>query len=293
MKPPFSLLVVYGDGSRVLRCGLQRWVVYGTAGAVAMTLGALAGLSREYLHSRRERGELVALRQQVGDQRRTIAAVRQRVVTVRDDIAAWKTLHADMWDALGPAGGADERTGLGGARGIAATAGDAKTVRPLAELDRLASSVAEEGPRLRELTGLIGRMGKFLNGLPLRWPVRGPVNSEFGPRRSPWNGKPEQHGGLDIGAPRGTAVKAPAAGRVVVASASGGYGKHVKLDHGNGVRSLYGHLSRVDVKPGERVEKDQVIGLVGSTGRSTGPHLHYEVRVEGKRVDPRGFLWER
>ena len=80
---------------------------------------------------------------------------------------------------------------------------------------------------------------------------------------------------------------------MIVASAAGDYGKHVVLDHGNGVTSLYGHLLKLYVEKGEHVEKGQVIGLVGSTGRSTGPHLHYEVRVDGKPVDPRGFLWER
>ena len=87
-------------------------------------------------------------------------------------------------------------------------------------------------------------------------------------------------------------MKAPAAGVVALAGPRGEYGNSVTLDHGNDVRSLYGHLSRVLVKPGERVEKGQVIGLTGSTGRSTGPHLHYEVQVKGHPVNPRSFLWE-
>jgi murein DD-endopeptidase MepM/ murein hydrolase activator NlpD len=200
-----------------------------------------------------------------------------------------------MWEALGPKGGSSQQaSGVGGASGaVVAPPGGGGVRRPLEELDRLASSVAEESPRLRQLTGLISRMGRLMNTLPLRWPIHGPVNSEYGERRSPWTGKPERHGGIDIGATAGTPVRSPAAGTVIVASAGGGFGKHVKLDHGNGVRSLYGHLSELDVRAGQRVEKDQVLGLVGSTGRSTGPHLHYEVRVEGKRVNPRDFLWER
>jgi murein DD-endopeptidase MepM/ murein hydrolase activator NlpD len=294
MKAPVNLLVVYGDGPRVVRLGLPRWVVYGAVGLAAVAGGTLIGLSSAYLRVERERSELIALRQRVGQQRRLIAAVRERVATVRGDITAWRALHADMWEALGSKGGsAEQATGVGGALGPVVPEGPAAAPRPLEELNRLVSSVAEESPRLRQLTGLIGRMGKMLNALPLRWPVRGPVNSEYGERRSPWNGRRERHGGIDIGASRGTPVKSPAAGTVIVASAGGGFGKHVKLDHGNGVRSLYGHLSKLDVRAGQRVEKDQVIGLVGSTGRSTGPHLHYEVRVEGERVDPRAFLWER
>ena len=198
-----------------------------------------------------------------------------------------------MWESLGPKGAAEQPTGIGGVPDDLASPAASTAPRPLEDLDHLATSVAEEGPRLRKLTELISRLGKIMNALPLRWPVRGTVNSEYGMRRSPWSGKPEHHGGLDIGAAAGTPVKSPAPGTVIVASAGGGFGKHVKLDHGNGVRSLYGHLSKIDVKAGQRVEKDQVLGLVGSTGRSTGPHLHYELRVEGKRVDPRRFLWER
>jgi murein DD-endopeptidase MepM/ murein hydrolase activator NlpD len=88
-------------------------------------------------------------------------------------------------------------------------------------------------------------------------------------------------------------VTSPAPGTVVAAGFGGDYGRYARLDHGNGVTSLYGHLRKLEVKSGEQVEKGQVIGQVGSTGRSTGPHLHYEIRVNGKPVDPRGFLWER
>jgi len=98
------------------------------------------------------------------------------------------------------------------------------------------------------------------------------------------------HEGIDIGSPPGTPIESPAAGTVVAASSHGGYGKNVVLDHGNGVESRYAHLKKIDVKLGQRVEQGQVIGLVGSTGRSTGPHLHYEVVVAGKPVDPSPFL---
>jgi murein DD-endopeptidase MepM/ murein hydrolase activator NlpD len=84
----------------------------------------------------------------------------------------------------------------------------------------------------------------------------------------------------------------PAPGRVVIAGSGGDYGRHVVIEHGNGVRSLYGHMSKVDVRAGQRVEQGTFLGLTGSTGRSTGPHLHYELRVAGKAVNPRRFLWD-
>ena len=163
---------------------------------------------------------------------------------------------------------------------------------PQDELALLLATVAEEGPRLRELERVIGRTGEVVNALPLRWPIRGRVNSEFGRRSSPWGGAAERHDGLDISVPLGTPVMCPAPGRVVVAGGGGDYGRHIMIDHGNGVRSLYGHMSKVDVRAGQLVEKGTVLGLTGSTGRSTGPHLHYELRVAGKAVNPRKFLWD-
>jgi len=290
MKPPFSLLVVHGDGSRVLRVSLPRWIVYGTLGSVAAV--AAVGLSAEYVFRQRDGNEVAELRRRVDDQRAVIDSFQTRVAAVRGEITTWRALHAEMWEAFGPEAGADQ-----GGAGVGGAAPDALAVSLEAprgeELDLLATSVAEEEPRLRELARVIGRAGTIVHALPLRWPVHGPVKSGYGLRRSPWSGAPEHHEGIDIGSPPGTPVEAPAAGSVVEASSQGDFGKHVMLDHGNGVRSLYGHLKRLDVKVGQRVAKGQVIGLVGSTGRSTGPHLHYEVLMAGKPVDPSRFLWER
>jgi murein DD-endopeptidase MepM/ murein hydrolase activator NlpD len=292
MSPPFTLLVVHGDGSRVVLVRVPRWLAYGSVGMVTAALAVAAGLSGEHLLRVRQAEQLATLRQRVSDQDGVIDVVQARVATVRKEIAAWEALHDRMRDALGPAGESTQTaSGIGGPSPAADDS--VAPLSPLEELDLLASTVAAESPRLRDLEHAISRTGRIMSALPLRWPVRGPVRSEFGKRASPWSGKPEHHPGIDIGTASGTPVQCPAPGTVVVARAGGGYGRHVVLDHGHGVRSLYGHLREVDVKPGEHVEKGQVVGLIGSTGRSTGPHLHYEVRVEGKPVDPRAFLWEQ
>jgi len=98
------------------------------------------------------------------------------------------------------------------------------------------------------------------------------------------------HTGVDLRSNMGEPVRATAAGKVVVAGWSGGYGKMVEIDHGNGLATRYGHLSTIEVTEGQTVHLYQVIGRVGSTGRSTGPHLHYETRVDGDAVDPQKFL---
>jgi len=152
--------------------------------------------------------------------------------------------------------------------------------------------VGESGQSLRALERFMERTRPMLLSLPLRWPVRGPLNSRFGMRPSPWTGEQEFHRGLDISANRGTAVLAPASGTVYFAGNGGEYGTTVILDHGNDLRSLYGHLQEIRVKHGERIERGQVIALTGNTGRTSGPHLHYEIQIHGQAVDPRQFLWD-
>jgi murein DD-endopeptidase MepM/ murein hydrolase activator NlpD len=138
----------------------------------------------------------------------------------------------------------------------------------------------------------MARAGRMLTALPTRWPVRGAVNSEYGNRQSPWTNEREFHSGIDIRAERGTPVYAPASGTVVHAGPAQDYGTAVVLDHGQDIRSLYGHLSKLSVEPGQRVVRGAVIGYTGNTGRSSGPHLHYEIMVKGHAVNPRAYLWD-
>lgn len=116
------------------------------------------------------------------------------------------------------------------------------------------------------------------------WPVHGPVTSTFGPR-SLLPGE-QFHTGIDIGVPEGTPVRATASGVVRFVGNTDGYGLRVEIDHGNGVTTLYAHLSEASVVPGQRVERGQTIGKSGNTGASTGPHLHYEIRQNGRPIDP-------
>jgi murein DD-endopeptidase MepM/ murein hydrolase activator NlpD len=127
--------------------------------------------------------------------------------------------------------------------------------------------------------------------LPLTKPiVNAAISSRFGSRVDPFLGDPALHTGVDFRAPDGYPARTTAAGTVVTAEYSGGYGNMVEVDHGNGVTTRYGHLSRILVTPGDKLGKGSVIGRVGSTGRSTGPHLHYEVRVDGNAIDPMRYI---
>ena len=146
--------------------------------------------------------------------------------------------------------------------------------------------------RINLTRGQIDRLTRTLAVVPYRKPVIGQVEftSGFGVRSDPFLGRPAMHTGLDFRAASGDPVRTTAYGKVVHAGWQGGYGKMVEVDHGNELSTRYGHLSEINVKVGDIVRIGQVIGAVGSTGRSTGPHLHYETRIDGDAVDPQKFL---
>jgi murein DD-endopeptidase MepM/ murein hydrolase activator NlpD len=156
----------------------------------------------------------------------------------------------------------------------------------------------DAGPFERQLNRInvtrtqVDRLNRTLALVPYRKPVIGEVEftSGFGVRSDPFLGRPAMHTGLDFRAATGDPVRATANGKVASSGWAGGYGRMVEVDHGNGLSTRYGHLSEVNVKVGDAVRIGQVIGAVGSTGRSTGPHLHYETRIDGEAVDPQKFL---
>jgi len=155
------------------------------------------------------------------------------------------------------------------------------------------AQVAELEKSSKELEVLIlkkGAGGKVRGSGVLAWPLQGRITSVFGYRRHPlWGGR-DFHTGIDIAAKMGTPIKAADAGEIILAGWWDGYGKAIVIDHGHSTTTVYGHMSRLYKKVGDVVAKGQVIGLVGSTGYSTGPHLHFEVRKNGKPTNPRPFL---
>jgi murein DD-endopeptidase MepM/ murein hydrolase activator NlpD len=206
---------------------------------------------------------------------------------MRAEVVRWRALHAQIWGPLG-ADGERRVTGVGGGTStLTASTGSVED-----QVAALSGSLVEERQRLHALASFMASRAAVLRAMPIRWPVRGSVNSEFGRRLSPWTGESEFHGGIDIAAAPGTAVKAPAAGRVVFAGQSPGYGLTVIVEHVRDVKTLFGHLHDTNVSVGQRVEGGQLIAHSGASGRTTGPHLHYEVTVRGQPVDPRGYLWD-
>ncbi|HZV56058.1 MAG TPA: M23 family metallopeptidase [Sphingobium sp.] len=163
-------------------------------------------------------------------------------------------------------------------------------------------AMAEESAADAQFSSLFATWVKMNNGtsaedaaprasIPSREPVENiSLSSDFGNRSDPFNGHKRMHQGIDIRGPLGTPVYATADGVVTRAQWANGYGNLVEINHGNGLETRYGHLSRLIAQPNERVRRGQLIGLMGSTGRSTGSHLHYEVRIAGNAVNPLPYI---
>lgn len=196
-------------------------------------------------------------------------------------------------------------TPLSGGEGRMMADGDVRSAAPgqpalapegdgdlLGQLDTLDKKVKAQEGEARALKSYFEDQQALLASAPSTWPVRGWVTSDFSVRLDPYTGERVMHEGLDIAANVGTAIHAPADGTVVFAGVEGGYGHVLVLDHGYGLKTRYGHLSRIDVKVGDKIHRGQQMAAVGNEGRSTGPHLHYEVRVNGVADNPRKFILE-
>ena len=146
--------------------------------------------------------------------------------------------------------------------------------------------------QLGEARAVFGRWRDLAAIMPFQRPLEGDdtTTSNFGPRSDPFTGGTAMHAGMDFRGETGTPVRAPGAGKVLRAEVAGGYGNLIELDHGNGITTRYGHLSAFDVKEGQLVAAGQIIGRVGNTGRSTGPHLHYETRLSDEARNPLKFI---
>jgi len=205
-----------------------------------------------------------------------------------------------LWAALSPAGGLLPAGGLPFPIGDPTSAGESRETLPnpldpyrqalTAELEQ--ATVAGDGATraLETVQELLTQRQDMLSALPQCFPVAGRLTSDFGYRRSPFGRRLEFHSGVDLAAPHGTPVRAVAAGVVLSAGRKPGLGLTIEIDHGHGIRTVYGHHSRLLVEAGQVVKAGQVIARVGDTGRSTGDHLHFELHFLGRPQDPWPYL---
>jgi murein DD-endopeptidase MepM/ murein hydrolase activator NlpD len=178
---------------------------------------------------------------------------------------------------------------MGGGSGTASQAATAADT-PLSVLRDLLGAIED---RLVLVRSGVERRQALAAATPSIWPVTGWLSSPYGDRRDPFTGTDDFHPGLDISSPQGSPIRAPADAVVTTAAPSGAYGNLIVLDHGFGIVTKYGHLSRFAVDEGDEVKRGDVIGYVGSTGRSTSAHLHYEIWMNGRLTNPLRLLAQR
>ncbi|RPJ71980.1 MAG: M23 family metallopeptidase [Acidobacteria bacterium] len=246
-----------------------------------------------------------------------ISSLRTSAVTLQAENNIFRAMTTDLTDQIGAVQDAvahlseDSKLDPASARALAklpafvrtgAMGGANSTTTPIAR-SMLSPSLASPEDTFGMLRELLGRLGSKLDlvrddvqkraalaaATPSVWPAQGSLSASYGPREDPFTGSLAHHSGIDISTPKGQPVYSTAAGTVESAAWNGDYGKMVVIDHGFGLTTRYGHLEGYAVKPGDRVERMQVIGYVGSTGRATGPHLHYEMLVNGRLTDPLRF----
>jgi murein DD-endopeptidase MepM/ murein hydrolase activator NlpD len=303
-KRYYILFVARDEDGTVRKIPLPLRYAYGFVAAAVVGTFTIVGLAGSYTRMLLKTESYNQVRQQ----RETLRKDYQQMAQIAHD----RSMQVASLGAL-----ANEVSALYGLRQnrIAATvkvsaaaAAKAATPMPLAQADevsqlQIAHSV-DEFYRLRS-EAVSGQISRALAGgltpnfagdwtiladAPSLWPIEGRVASSFGQREDPFNGEGAFHRGIDIDAPNGTPVRAPADGDVTSVGMESGYGREITIDHGHDIFTLYGHLSAAAVFVGEHVTRGQIIGYVGQSGRATGPHLHYEVRVHNVPVNPHKYM---
>jgi murein DD-endopeptidase MepM/ murein hydrolase activator NlpD len=304
-------MVVGGAHQEVRRHTVRRSSLLIAGTALLSCVVLLAGLSVHYaalsthtFDAMQVRAENERLQDRVAALKSDVAAVESRLEALSKHdqrlremthvaVAAPELAMGPLRQPAGASGGAADIDAF-----AVAPLGDFTDVTLLREemvdgqIDVVSRALERQMGSLEGLIGYFGAREALLAGTPSVWPTKGWITSTFGFRSDPFTGAKVMHAGIDLAAPDGTQVLAPAAGTVIFAGDRGGYGNFIAIDHGRGLVTQYGHLSRVLVKVGEKVERGRHMGAVGNSGRSTGPHLHYEVRLNGVPVNPRIYVLE-
>jgi murein DD-endopeptidase MepM/ murein hydrolase activator NlpD len=296
----FTVIVVSDHSQAVRKFRVpRRWLknaayIGAGVGLVALlTIGhyfALLGASSENAVLKEEnaqlRSQILLVQEKVAHISATLDRVERFDAKLRTAVTQLQDPERNL--AIGPVGNAESDAAIPGP----APAAEANLTALPGKLSSLETEASRQEQSLRELQEYFDDQRSLLASTPSIWPTRGWVTSDFGTRIDPYTAERKMHQGMDIATPHGQTVYTPSDGTVVFLGSEGGYGKVLVIDHGYGVKTRYGHLSEITVHLGDRVKRGDKVAQVGNTGRSTGPHLHYEVRVNGIPENPRKFILE-
>lgn len=302
-KKSYTLMVIADHNSPVRRFNVSKSLMLQVGGGVLLLAGLALGATIHYFQVARDAAENRILREENLTLRGQLKSVRERIEHIGSTLDRVErfdqklrsiTLLSDPQRnlAMGPV---EQEPGVGAPAAETQFTELTSMESPKAlvgKLDKLSAEATRQEQSLQELQAYFQDQKSMLASTPSIWPTRGWVTSDFGQRMDPYTADRVMHAGMDIAAPHGKEVSAPSDGTVVFAGLEGGYGNVIVIDHGYGIKTRYGHLSKVLVKAGDHVKRGSPIANVGNTGRSTGPHLHYEVRVNGIPQNPRKFILE-
>lgn len=303
-KQSYTLIVVSDHNAPVKRFHIQKSFLVQLAVGVVLMVGMAAGATFHYFRVAQDAAENRILREENLTMRTQLKSVRERIEHIGSTLDRVErfdqklravTLLSDPQRnlAMGPTESEPGTTSPTPSDTQFTQLTTQETPNALmGRLDKLSAEATRQEQSLQELQAYFQDQKSLLASTPSIWPARGWVTSDFGQRLDPYTAERVMHQGLDIAAPHGKEVFAPSDGTVVFAGLEGGYGNVIVIDHGYGIKTRYGHLSRLMVKAGDHIKRGSLIAAVGNTGRSTGPHLHYEVRVNGIPQNPRKFILE-
>lgn len=262
-------------------------------------IGANVWLAREYMNTRAVLGQLKDAERVLEDQHAQLVGLAAGLSEIETDLERVQDFDAKlrlMMNMDSEGSGFADVGALNGQRENFSMSylpmhRQELAVRKMnAFLKQLATETRLEELRQQELLHTMRKDRSVLAALPTIWPIEGFLTSRFGARPSPFTGRGEFHKGLDISAKPGTIIRAPGRGTVTFSGVDGAYGNSVMLDHGAGITTRYAHMQRIAAKDGQVLRRGDIVGYVGSTGRSSGPHLHYEVRLNGVNIDPMRYI---
>lgn len=284
----YTLILVRNEGSRFRKWRMSQVQVVALAAIVGLLTLAASYSIWSAFSSRINRGELARLQQENETLRLTNQSFENRLDGLQTRLSDSEDRTRKLAIVAGLENlGAGSEVGVGGPLMVASESGaEAELAAVEGRSNFLSQTLAQVESRLSDNLRLI-------SSTPSIAPVRGIYTSPFGYRRDPITGQRAYHSGVDISAPPGKPVKSTADGVVTKTAQYGNLGRAVYIAHGFGVTTVYGHLSRINVTPGQRVERGTIVGLVGNTGRATGYHLHYEVQVNGEPTNPLTYILDR
>jgi murein DD-endopeptidase MepM/ murein hydrolase activator NlpD len=306
-KDEVTIVLFPGTSGAPKKICLPKLVVkFGVLVSVVVLIGFLGSIfyfTQQYLSLQISESELVKLRRDTKIRKIQVAKLAQQVKNFETEMVRLERFEKKLRviTALENSPKSVEKNwGVGGPYGLSTNSFTTAMGRGAANmLDRLSNGLDHldrqakiQSISFQELDDFFKNQKSFLSSTPSIWPTRGWVTSSFGFRKSPFTGLREKHEGWDIAARNGAPVRATADGVVVVEGREYGYGNLVEIDHGYGIVTRYGHNSKHLVKVGDSVKRGQVVSLVGNTGRSTGPHLHYEILLNGIPVSPKNYILE-